>query len=103
MIEKVITFDHSVTESGHVQTREITRIMEDGVELGKSYRRFVIEPGGDTTGKDERTQHLAKAVKDHMDNVVITPELQEAIEEAEEDGVVTQEEKQSLWTKFKYY
>jgi len=30
MLEKAISFDHSITELGHIQVRKIIRIMEDG-------------------------------------------------------------------------
>lgn len=62
MLEKKVSYDHSITEFGHVQVRRITRIMEDGKEISKSYHRHVISPGESTEGQDERTIELAKAV-----------------------------------------
>ncbi|MFH1616904.1 MAG: hypothetical protein ABIG61_17700 [Planctomycetota bacterium] len=61
-LEKIITHDHSITELGHIQVRRITRIMEDGKELSKSYHRHVVSPGDDLTGEDERTVSLAKTI-----------------------------------------
>ncbi len=53
MLRKVISYDHSITELGHIQVRQITRIMEDGKELSNSYHRLVVNPGDDTTGEVE--------------------------------------------------
>ena len=66
-MEKKITHDHSITESGHIQVRQITRIMEDGKELGKSYHRHVVSPGDNTDSEDERTKKIA--------SVIHTPEV----------------------------
>ncbi len=62
MLSKVISFDHSITERGHIQVRKITRIMEDGKEISKAYRRHVVSPGDDYSGQDDRTKKLAKAI-----------------------------------------
>jgi hypothetical protein len=40
----------TVTENGIVLCREATRIMEDGVELSKTYHRSSLTPGQDLTG-----------------------------------------------------
>jgi len=72
MLEKQITHDHQITEDGHIQVRQITRIMEDGKEISKSYHRNVVAPGQDTTKQDDRTKVLATAIH--------TPELVAAFE-----------------------
>jgi hypothetical protein len=41
----------TVTENGIVLYREATRIMEDGVELSKTYHRTSLTPGQDLTGQ----------------------------------------------------
>ena len=41
----------TVTENGIVLFREATRIMEDGVELSKTYHRTSLTPGQDLTGQ----------------------------------------------------
>ncbi|TES88921.1 MAG: hypothetical protein E3J94_07100 [Desulfobacteraceae bacterium] len=68
MLSKQISYDHTVTELGHIQVRQITRIMEDGKELSMSYHRHVISPGDDYSDQDERTQVLANAI--HTPEVV---------------------------------
>ena len=40
----------TVTENGVVLYREATRILEDGVELSKTYHRSSLTPGKDLTG-----------------------------------------------------
>jgi hypothetical protein len=47
--EKVID-QITVTENGAVFYREVTRIMEDGSELSKTYHRNSLTPGQDLTG-----------------------------------------------------
>ena len=62
MLEKQISYDHSITESGHIQVRQITRVMEDGKEISKTYHRHVLSPGDDTKNQDERSKQIAKAI-----------------------------------------
>lgn len=61
-LEKRISYDHSITELGSIQVRKITRIIENDVEIGKTYHRHVLNPGDDLSGQDERTVALAGAV-----------------------------------------
>ena len=53
MLEKKITYDHNITELRNIQVRRITRIMEDGVEISKSYHRDNLSPGDSVMGQDE--------------------------------------------------
>ena len=62
MLKKRIVYDHSITEWGHIQVRRITRIMEDGKEISKTYHRHVLSPGDNTDNQDERSKKIAKAV-----------------------------------------
>ena len=41
----------TVTENGIILYREVTRIIEDGVELTKKYHRTSLTPGQDLTGQ----------------------------------------------------
>ena len=59
-----------VIESGVVQVRSATRVMEDGVELSSSFHRTVLEPSSkasgswadtDISGEDARVQAIATA------------------------------------------
>jgi predicted ThiF/HesA family dinucleotide-utilizing enzyme len=53
-IEKQVVVDQiTVTENGIVLYREATKIIEDGVELTKTYHRSSLTPGQDLTGVPE--------------------------------------------------
>ena len=62
MLEKQISFDHSVTEFGHIQVRCITRIIEDGKEISKAYHRHVLSPGDNVDAQDDRSKLIAQAI-----------------------------------------
>ena len=64
MLDKIITFDQSVTENGVIQVRKVTKIYQSGVELAKSYHRHCIVPGDDYTEEDKITKKIAKAIWD---------------------------------------
>jgi archaellum component FlaF (FlaF/FlaG flagellin family) len=50
-LTKLVAVDQiTVTENGSVLFREATRILEDGVELSKTYHRSSLIPGQDLTG-----------------------------------------------------
>ena len=51
----------TVTENGIVLYREATRIVEDGVELTKTYHRSSLTPGQDLTGQPEKVVAIAQA------------------------------------------
>ena len=51
--EKVVD-QITVTENGIILYREATRIMEDGVELTKTYHRNSLTPAQDLTGVPEK-------------------------------------------------
>jgi DNA-binding transcriptional LysR family regulator len=51
MLTKQVKIDQiTVTENGIVLYREATSILEDGVELSKTYHRSSLTPGQDLTG-----------------------------------------------------
>ena len=64
--EKIID-QITITENGTVLVREATRIMEDGVELSKTYHRNSFAPESDVSGQPQNVQ-------DHC-NVAWTPEV----------------------------
>ena len=51
----------TVTENGIVLFREATRIMEDGVELTKTYHRSSLTPGQDLAGVPANVQAICNA------------------------------------------
>jgi hypothetical protein len=67
-IEKVKVIDQiTVTENGIILYREATKIIEDGVELTKTYHRSSLTPGQDLTGQPAQVVAIA--------NTVWTPEV----------------------------
>jgi len=62
-LEKRVIVDMiEVLESGHIQVRQATKIMEGGKEISKTYHRHVLSPGDSLEGQDEKVQRIAKAV-----------------------------------------
>lgn len=57
----------TVTENGIVLFREATRIIEDGIELTKTFHRSSLTPGQDLTGIPEQVVAIC--------NVAWTPEV----------------------------
>jgi len=51
----------TVTENGIVLFREATRILEDGVELSKTYHRSSLTPGQDLSGVPANVQAICNA------------------------------------------
>jgi hypothetical protein len=61
-INKQITLDQvTVEKNGVLQCRETVVIIEDGVELAKTYHRFTLQPGQDLTGQHDRVAAVAQA------------------------------------------
>ena len=57
----------TVTENGTVLYREVTRILEDGVQLSQTYHRTSLAPASDLTGVPDNVVAIA--------NVAWTPEV----------------------------
>lgn len=70
-LTKLVAVDQiTVTENGIVLYREATSILEDGVELSKTYHRSSLTPGQDLAGVPENVAAIC--------NVAWTPEVIEA-------------------------
>jgi len=62
MLTKEIVIDSiNCDEFGNIMYRHVTRIMEDGVELSKSYHRSSLSPGASLTGIDPKVCKMAEA------------------------------------------
>ena len=59
-LEKIITYDRTIKESGAISVRQTTRVFKDGVEIDKKYHRSWIEPGNNPEGKDVLSKALAE-------------------------------------------
>lgn len=46
----------------NIQVRTATIILEDGVELSRSYHRHVLQPGDDLTEQDAKVSAIANAI-----------------------------------------
>jgi hypothetical protein len=69
MLEKVTVVDRiEVVESGVVQVRVCTRIMEDGKQISGTFHRHVVAPGDDYSSEDARVQAICAAT--HTADVV---------------------------------
>jgi hypothetical protein len=50
-----------VIDTGAIQVRTATRIIEDGELLSQSYHRHVLQPGDDLTDQDPKVVAIATA------------------------------------------
>lgn len=63
MLEKVSVVDRiEVVESGAVQVRTKTAIIEDGKQISGNFHRHVVAPGDDYSAEDARVQAICAAV-----------------------------------------
>ena len=62
MLEKIKIVDRiEVIESGCVQVRTKTTILEDKEQISLLYHRHVVAPGDDYSGEDARVQSICAA------------------------------------------
>jgi hypothetical protein len=63
MLEKVEIVDRiEVVESGVVQIRVCTRIIEDGKQISGTFHRHVVVPGADYSAENAKVQAICAAV-----------------------------------------
>jgi hypothetical protein len=58
LTKEVVIDQITVTENGTVLVREVTRIMEDGVEISKRYHRNSFEKGADVSEQPQQVQDI---------------------------------------------
>jgi hypothetical protein len=68
----------TVTENGIILYREATRILEDNVELSKTYHRSSLTPGQDISAAPANVQAIC--------NAAWTPEVVVAFQAAQNNG-----------------
>lgn len=63
-LTKTITIDkiEIVGEYKHIQIREANIIQEDGIELTRSFSRYVLTPGQDISNQTLEIQSIASAI-----------------------------------------
>ena len=63
MLEKQVAIDKiEVMANDIVQVRQATTILEDEVELSKSYHRWALNKGDDISEQDAKVQAVCNAV-----------------------------------------
>jgi hypothetical protein len=62
LTEKKIIDLIEVLENGCLQIREANIVERDGVAIAKTFHRYVLSPGDDVSGKEEKIQNIAAAV-----------------------------------------
>ena len=83
MLEKQTVVDLIETvESGVVQVRTCTRIMENGRQLSGTFHRHVVAPGDNYSAEDAKVQAICAAVH--------TPEVIAAYQAAQEAAQLPQ-------------
>ena len=58
LIKEVEVDQITVTEHGTVLIREVTRIMEDGLEISKQYHRTSFKKGADVSNQPQQVQDI---------------------------------------------
>ena len=62
-LTKEYSVDYEIkTKYKHIQVREKTAIMEDGVELSSSYHRRVLTPDADVSNETDEIKGMADAL-----------------------------------------
>jgi hypothetical protein len=63
MLKKEVVIDKiEVLESGHIQVRQATKVLEDGKEIGKTYHRHVLAPGDNFDKETEKVKAVAAVI-----------------------------------------
>ena len=60
--KQTVTGQIEVGENGSIGLRTDTVVLDDGVELNRSFHRKVLAPGDDVSGEDAKVQAVASAV-----------------------------------------
>ena len=59
LTKEVVIDKIEVLESGAIQVRQATRVLEDGEVLSQSYHRHVLQPGDDLINEDPKVAAIA--------------------------------------------
>jgi len=62
LTERIIVDKIEVLENGCIQVREATIVEKNGQELTRMFHRFVLHPGDDLSGRDQKVLDIANAV-----------------------------------------
>jgi len=76
-LEKIVTVDRiEIVESGVVQVRTKTAIMEDGKQISNNFHRHLVVPGNDYSQEDVRVQAICAVT--HTSEVIAAYEAANA-------------------------
>jgi hypothetical protein len=62
LTEKTIVDKIEVLESNHIQVRQANIIEKDGVEITRTFHRYVLSPGDSLEGQDAKIVAVASAI-----------------------------------------
>lgn len=62
VLEEKQEYDVNVRAAGNLEVRRSDIILRDGIEIARTYHRYVVTPGDDTTNQIEMVKNLAQAV-----------------------------------------
>lgn len=81
-LEKVVVIDRvEVLESGVVQVRTRTSILENGVQISGTFHRHTVNPGADYSAEDQKVQaicaatHTAEVIAAYQASIAIITRL----------------------------
>lgn len=79
MLEKqIVTGLITIMEDGRMQVREDTVVYEDGMEISRTYKRYILNPGDNIDGKSSKITSIA--------NLLWTQEVIDAWKIVEEEN-----------------
>ena len=61
LVKEIVIDKIEILESGSIQVRQATRVLEDDVVLSTSYHRHVVERDADLTNEDPKVAAVAAA------------------------------------------
>jgi hypothetical protein len=81
-LEKIQIVDRiEVVESGVVQVRTATRVIEDGKQISNTFHRHLVVPGNDYSAEDARVQAICAAT--HTAEVITAYEAAQRVAQPE--------------------
>ena len=72
LVKEVVIDKIEILESGSIQIRQATRILEDDVVLSTSYHRHVLEKNADLTNEDPKVAAIATAAWSELTPSLVT-------------------------------
>jgi len=59
LTKEIVPGSIEIFEEGQMQVRDDTIVLEDGVEISRTYHRTTLVPGDDVSGQLQRVQDIA--------------------------------------------